>query len=243
MLKLALLLLLILPYGLNAQSSGFTLRLEQGISALNNFSRKDSRTALGGSATALYAEQHFASGLYLTAGYQSSRGLIYYDSRNTDFTVPENNEGITGFRGSALTTEHRLGIGGGISGHWGKLHFSTDVQFAPLLYHKSRFSAQAEYDGFPGEYLDNTDGKYNQDFRYDGLSRFETNFDAQLQLGGRIGYHFGKHLLLGLSYRSGLRPRELTLLTSRLSGGDEFLVVQAKDYRFAVAAFFIGYRF
>lgn len=242
MLKFTFALLLCLPFGLTAQSGGFTLRLEQGISALNDFSSKDPQSALGGYAAALYAEHHFTNGLYLAAGYQSSRGLSYYDTRNTGFRVPENDEGISGFRGSALTTEHRLGVGGGISGHLGKLCFSTDLQFAPLLYHKSRLTAHADYDGFPGEYIEEVDGKYNENFSFDGVSRFETNFNAQLQLGGRISYHFGKHLLAGVSYRTDLRRRELTLLTSKFSDVDNFVAVQAKDYRFAVATMFLGCR-
>ena len=43
-----------------------------------------------------------------------------------------------------------------------------------------------------------------------------------------------------MAFLIGLHRRELTLLKSRLSGGDEFLVVQAKDYRFVVAALHLG---
>jgi hypothetical protein len=237
-----LLPLLITSEIVHAQSSGFVFQTEQGISALNNFNRKRDAGAFGGYAASLGAEYRLPSGIYFQAAVQRLSARLEFN--NNSLTLNSSDTATLGPNqayGSTWSKEYRFAYGVGAAANWKTIRFSLD------LAHSVEFNQRAEtiavrVDGLIEDGGDFATSRYREAFNFrDENWKLVNNSNHQLQLTGSIAAAFSSRFSIALFYRTDLLTRWVELRLQDQPGQTDFVLVERRDARQAVAGLRLTY--
>lgn len=221
---------------LHGQSSGFHLQMDQGISALNNFNMKEGAGAFGGYATSLGVEYRFRSGFYLKADAQRLTARLefrndYLTLNSSDTTTLGPNQAY----GSTRSEEYRFAYGAGVATKWKMLRFTLDLAHSVDFFQRAETVA-VRVDGLIEDGGDFAVSKYEEAFDFrDENWKLVNNSNHQLQLTGSIAAEFSPRFSLGLFYRTDLLTRWVELRLQDQPGQTDFVLVERRDARQAMA--------
>ncbi len=227
---------------LSAQTSDFLLHLEQGIAALNGFSRQPDRGAFGGYAAALGGEYHLRSGLYLKADAQLiSTRLEFYNRRGLQQGFTLTDIEFYNVIGLVNAREYRFSYGMGMATNWRKLRFALD------LAHSIEFRQRAQTSILPDSSFHHLPSpiisRYGTVFApYQRNLRLLNNSAHQLQLAGTILTELNPRISLGLFYRTDLLNRWVALQAEKNLGQGNFASVQQRQAKQAITGLRLTYQ-
>jgi len=228
---------------LTGQSSSLHLYLDQGLSSVSDFDLKKDQWS-GSYGAALGGEYYFPSGFYLKADLQLlSAQLSFYNNSLTLNSSDTATIGPNQASGTTRSKAYRLSYGSGITTNWKRVRFALDLAHSIEIHQRAETIAERP-DGFFRDGGATAISQYGETFPFnDETWRLINNSNHQLQITGSVIAELSPKFGLGLFYRTDLLTRWVELQLEDVPGQQDFVTVERREARQAMAGLRLTYGF